>query len=87
MRKLLTADDVAEIMRVARRTAYTYMRQMPHMESPLRVAEEDLFAWIDGRTVAPAATGKAKPAPVIRFQRPQRGADEWRIPRRRSAAV
>lgn len=88
MRNMLTADDVAAVMRVSRRTAYTYIRQMPHTEKPLRVDEEDFHAWIDGRTVAPAAAGKAKPAPVIPFQRPRRAAaDEWRIPRRRSAAV
>jgi len=88
MRKMLTADDVAAVMRVSRRTAYTYMRQMPHTENPLRVDEDDLHAWIDGRTVAPAASGKAKPATVLQFQRPRRAAaDEWRIPRRRSAAV
>ena len=88
MRNMLTADDVAAIMRVTRRTAYTYMRKMPHTESPLRVAEEDLAAWIEGRTVAPKATGKAKPLQVIPFQRARRAAaDEWRIPRRRSAAI
>ena len=87
MQKMLTADDVAAIMRVTRRTAYTYMRKMPHTESPLRVADEDLAAWIDGRTVAPKATGKAKPAQVIPFQRRRPATDEWRIPRRRSAAV
>ena len=88
MRNMLTADDVAEIMRVTRRTAYTYMRKMPHTESPLRVAEEDLAVWIEGRTVAPKAAGKVKPAQVIPFQRRGRAAaDEWRIPRRRSAAV
>lgn len=88
MPKLLTADDVAAIMQVTRRTAYTYMRKMPHTESPLRVAEDDLAAWIEGRTVAPTAAGKSRPAPVIPFQRRGRAsADEWRIPRRRSAAV
>ena len=88
MPNMLTADDVAAIMRVTRRTAYTYMRKMPHTESPLRVAEEDLAAWIEGRTVSPLAGGKAKPAPVIPFQRRGRAAaDEWRIPRRRSAAI
>ena len=39
MDKLLTADDVAEVLQVSRRTAYKIMHEMPHMESPFRVAE------------------------------------------------
>ena len=62
MDKLLTPDDVAQVLQVSRRTAYRIMHQMPHMETPFRVAETGLRAWIAGRTVAPAMenTGKAK---------------------------
>lgn len=88
MRNMLTADDVAAVMRVSRRTAYTYMRQMPHTESPLRVTEEALQAFIDGRTVAPREKpGTKAKAPVIRIDRRRRAApDDWHIPRRREAA-
>lgn len=60
MDKLLTPDEVAEVLRVSRRTAYRIMHQMPHMETPFRVAETGLRAWIAGRTVAPAMESKGK---------------------------
>ena len=62
MDKLLTPDEVAEVLRVSRRTAYRIMHQMPHIETPFRVAETGLRAWIAGRTVDPAMEnqGKAK---------------------------
>ena len=83
MDKLLTPDEVAEVLRVSRRTAYRIMHQMPHLETPFRVAETGLRAWIAGRTVAPAMenTGKAKAR--------QRAAkiplvNDYHIPRRRT---
>ena len=58
MEKLLTPDEVAEVLRVSRRTAYRIMHQMPHIETPFRVAETGLRAWIAGRTVSPAMENK-----------------------------
>lgn len=62
MDKLLTPDEVSAILQVSRRTAYRIMHQMPHIQTPFRVAETGLRAWIAGRTVAPAMenTGKTK---------------------------
>ena len=50
MEKLLTPDDVATILQVSKRTAYTIMHQMPHMERPCRVSELGLRSWIDKQT-------------------------------------
>ena len=55
MERLLTPDDVAEILQVGKRSAYTYMGQMVHMDSPLRVTEEALREWINKRSVDPEA--------------------------------
>lgn len=80
--KLLTAEDVAGIMRVGKRTAYAYMRQMIHMEKPMRVTEAALRAWIAGRSVAPEEkkrrgvnTGRRRMTVVP---------EDYRIPRRRA---
>ena len=84
MDKLLTPDEVAEVLRVSRRTAYRIMHQMPHMETPFRVAETGLRAWIAGRTVAPAmkntwntkARQRAAKIPLV--------GEVYKIPRRRA---
>jgi predicted DNA-binding transcriptional regulator AlpA len=65
MVKLLKPEEVAKILNVSRRTAYEYMRQMPHMEEPFRVAEEALEAWIRAKTVAPRG-------PVVMPKKPAR---------------
>ena len=83
MDKLLTPDEVAEVLRVSRRTAYRIMHQMPHIENPFRVAETELRVWIAGRTVAPATESKGK------AKARQRAAkitllNDYHIPRRRT---
>ena len=60
MDRMLTVDDVARVLQVSRRTAYTYMAQMIHMDSPRRVSEYGLSAWIRARTVDPAMQDKGK---------------------------
>jgi predicted DNA-binding transcriptional regulator AlpA len=60
MDRMLTVDDVARVLSVSRRTAYTYMAQMIHMDSPRRVSEYGLSAWIRARTVDPASNCKGK---------------------------
>jgi len=84
MDKLLTPDEVAEILQVSRRTAYRIMHQMPHIETPFRVSESGLLVWLAGKTVDPAmieTKGKAKTR--------QRAAkipllNDYHIPRRRT---
>lgn len=39
--RLLTAKDIAERYGKSEKTAMRYMRQMEHMEKPLRVTEEN----------------------------------------------
>lgn len=84
MDKLLTPDEVAIILRVSRRTAYRIMHQIPHIETPFRVAETGLRAWIAGRTVAPAMknTGNTK-ARQMAEKMPLVG-EVYKIPRRRA---
>ena len=84
MDKLLTPDEVAAILRVSRRTAYRIMHQMPHLETPFRVAESGLRAWLAGKTVDPAmeSQGKAK-ARQRAVKMPLLGND-YHIPRRRA---
>jgi len=53
MDRLLTAADVAETLRVSVRTAYVYMAQMPHLNSPRRVSQQHLKEWIISKTVLP----------------------------------
>ena len=78
MDRLLTAEDIAERYSCGVQTARKYMRQMRHIESPLRVEESAVAAWEAGKTVDPARPEKVKPKRV-RF-------DEWtpgmKIPRR-----
>ena len=85
MDKLLTPDEVAAILRVSRRTAYRIMHQMPHIETPFRVAESGLRAWLAGKTVDPAmmenqgtkkARQRAAKIPLV--------GEVYKIPRRRA---
>lgn len=81
--KLLTVDDVAQALQVCRRTAYTYMAQMYHLERPRRVTERALQNWIQDRSSAPKDAAWVKSA-----KRQRRGAwrpetTDYRIPRRR----
>lgn len=51
--RLLTAKDIAERYGKSERTAMRYMRQMEHMEKPLRVTEQAVIAWETSRTYEP----------------------------------
>ena len=53
VKRLLSADDIAERYQVSKKTASRYMRKMPHMEKPLRVTEQAVEAWELGRMVEP----------------------------------
>lgn len=79
MDRLLTAENVADIMQVSTRTAYGYMSEMPHIDRPRRVTEGVLRAWIVGRTVVPAEkkTGRN------RYRLRDAITEEYRIPKRR----
>lgn len=56
--KLLTAQDIMERYNCSENTARSYMRQMIHMEKPLRVSEAALDAWEANRTMAPMEAQK-----------------------------
>lgn len=58
MQKLLTVEDVAEVLQVSARSAYRKMHEMPHTKAPLRVAETALREWITAQTVIPSGTKK-----------------------------
>jgi Ni/Co efflux regulator RcnB len=82
MDRLLTAEDLAERYRVTIQTARKYIRQMRHMENPLRTWESAATAWEAGKTVTPGETAK-KPTRRVKYE-------EWvpgmRVPRRRTSA-
>lgn len=60
MVKLLSADDVAAILKVSKRTAYNLMLDMPHLEKPRRVSEWALTDWLNSKTVEPKKRKKEK---------------------------
>lgn len=75
MERMLDVKEVGKILSlkdpdVIRRK----MREMIHMEGPLRVSESALQAWINQRTYRPAGTKEKAPA-------------EERIPRRRGGKL
>lgn len=85
MDQLLTADDVAEILQVSRKTAYKIMHQMTHLEQPFRVSNGALLAWMSEKAKGPAPekgrnkTGKrAAAVPLMGY--------DYHIPRRRETA-
>lgn len=49
----MSPDQVAEIMSVSKRSAYTVMNRMPHMQQPLRVTERALREYIESKMVYP----------------------------------
>lgn len=53
MERLLSPDQVAEIMSISKRSAYDHMNRMPHMSSPLRVTERALREYIESKMVYP----------------------------------
>ena len=61
MDRLLTVDDVAQVLSVSRRTAYTYMADMIHLSRPLRVAESSLREWMVRGTERPGNKPVVKP--------------------------
>ncbi len=58
VKRLLSADDIAERYQCSKKTASRYMRKMPHMEKPLRVTEQAVEAWELGRMVEPDGAKK-----------------------------
>lgn len=63
MDKLLTPDDVAVILQVSRRTAYTIMHQIQHLEKPFRVSEAGLRVWLAEHTKQPEDRSTARNKP------------------------
>ena len=62
MEKMLSPEQVAEIMSVSKRSAYDHMHRMPYMDSPLRVRERDLKEYIESRMVYPMPERRRKRA-------------------------
>lgn len=60
MERLLAPDQVAEIMSISKRSAYTIMNQIPHMQQPLRVTERALREYIESKMVYPIQMAKRK---------------------------
>ena len=85
MDKLLTPDDVAGILQVSRRTAYTIMHQMPHLEKPFRVSESGLRAWLYERTRQPETQSQGKQKAHQRAVKMPLLGHDYHIPRRREA--
>lgn len=55
MNKLLTVNAICERYQCKEKTARRYMRQMEHMERPLRVTVAALEAWEASRTYESAS--------------------------------
>lgn len=64
MERLLTADDVAQVLKTSRRSAYRHMHDMVHLETPFRVSETALRAWIAQKTTIPYTDRKTPRRPV-----------------------
>lgn len=80
MRKLLTVSDIqARYQLKSETTARKYMRQMEHMEKPLRVTEAAVDRWEDSRTINPADRPERKRRQRIHTD------GKFMIPRRRPA--
>ena len=60
--RLLSPEQVAEIMSVSKRSAYDHMHRMPYMDSPLRVRERDLREYLESRMVYPMPERRRKRA-------------------------
>lgn len=84
MERLLTVDDVAVALQVSRRTAYTIMHQMPHLERPFRVSESGLRAWLYERTAQPEEKDKGKWKARLRPVKMPLLGNDYHIPRRRA---
>ena len=53
MERYFSPAQVAEQLSVSKRTAYNIIYSVPHIASPIRVAERDLKLWIEKNTVYP----------------------------------
>jgi len=53
MERMLSPDQVAEILSISKSSAYTVIHRMPHMESPIRVTERALRDYIESKMVYP----------------------------------
>lgn len=62
MERLIRARDICERYGCKKDTAYRYMRQMPHMENPLRVTITALEQWERDRMREPGAGAEAPKA-------------------------
>ena len=60
--RLLSPEDVADIMSISKRSAYTVMHRIPHMDSPLRATERALREYIESKTVYPMPLKRRKRA-------------------------
>ena len=59
---LLSVKEIAARYGKSEKTAARYMRQMEHMEKPLRVTEKAVIAWETGRTYEPQQKTAERPA-------------------------
>lgn len=86
MEKLMTVEDVAEVLQVATATAYRKMKEMRHMTSPLRVTESDFMAWLQQKMDAPGEKQKKpRKTRVQPIRRAMPGADgKFHVPRVRT---
>ena len=83
MKRLLTARDIAERYGKSEKTAMRYMRQMEHMEKPLRVTEQAVEAWEISRTYEPQRVTAEKAGRIVKIK-PNHG-QKYIIPRVRPA--
>ena len=60
LQKLYSAEDLAERYGCSQVTARRYIRQMRHMENPLRATEQAVADWERGRTVESAEVVKQR---------------------------
>ncbi len=77
MKKLLTVSDIQDRYQLkSATTARAYMRQMEHMEKPLRVTEAAVECWEESKTINPAEKAerrmRIRQQPTGRFQIPRR---------------
>ncbi len=84
MTKLLTRKDLAARLGVSYNTAGTLMKRMPVVQigGRVRITEEALEAWIEGRTVQPIRLAEEE-----NKERSKQGLVNGRIPTRKRAAA
>lgn len=91
MEKLLSAKDICERYGCKKDTAYKYMRQMAHMENPLRVTATALQIWESERMREPGAGAAAPKASETTVRRARvelpKGDGKHLIPRTRPKAI